>query len=60
MTKKDKMTNNDKITKKKKRQTRQRLRGLVGSKGEEGHNFAGRPSFYFHKHLQRLSFFLNR
>ena len=43
MTYKDKVTNKDKMTKKKKT-NKTRLRGLVGSKGEEGHNFAGRPS----------------
>ena len=35
------MTNNDRMTKKKK--TNKTKTTWLGSKGEEGHNFAGRP-----------------
>ena len=61
MTKKDKVTNNDKMTKKEKtNKTKTTGFGRIKRRGGTQFCRSSKLGFYFHKHLQRLSFFLNR
>ena len=60
-TKKDKVTNRDKMKKKKKtNKTKTTWLGRIKRRGGTQFCMLSKLGFYFHKHLQRLSFFLNR
>ena len=61
ITNQDTMTNNDKMTKKKKtNKTKTTGFGRIKRRGGTQFCMLSKLGFYFHKHLQRLSFFLNR